>query len=60
MTGTGNLSRGPNSLTAAPNSLVWVSTTDGFVWEQTDDPSSSWVSPSDSGQTVGTQPIYLS
>lgn len=54
--GTGNLAQQPDSLTAAPDALVWVSTPDGFVWEQN---QSSWVSPGDGGQTAGTQPIYL-
>jgi hypothetical protein len=57
--------RGISGLPAAPTSLTatagapqaWVSA-DGFVWIQSG--TSSWISPGPSGQTVGTNPIYLS
>ncbi len=57
--------RGTNGLPAAPDSLTatagapqaWVSA-DGFVWIQNG--TTSWISPGPSGQTTGTDPIYLS
>ncbi len=57
--------RGISGLPAAPTSLTatagapqaWVSA-DGFVWIQSG--TTSWISPGPSGQTVGTNPIYLS
>lgn len=55
----GNLPTAPDALTATAGALVWVSTPGGFVWEQSGGPS-SWISPSEPGQTSGTQPTYLS
>ena len=52
---TVNLSDPPDSVTAATGSNVWVSA-NGYVWELS---GNTWTSPSDSGQTVGTQPVYL-
>lgn len=54
--GIGNLSAPPSSLTAAPDALVWVSTQDGYLWQQN---ASSWVSPLNAAQTPGTAPVYL-
>lgn len=45
----------PDSVTAAPGQLAWVSA-DGAVWEQS---GSSWQSPGDTGQRNGGAPVYL-
>ncbi|MDT4917311.1 MAG: hypothetical protein QOH89_2011 [Pseudonocardiales bacterium] len=52
----GNLPDPPDSITAATSANVWVSTVTGYVWELN---GTSWVSPGTTGQTVGTQPVYL-
>lgn len=51
-----NLPAAPTTLTAAPNSFIWVATADDYVWKQG---SGTWVSPQGYAQTPGTVPVYL-
>jgi hypothetical protein len=51
----GNLAEPPDSVTAAPDSNVWVSAS-GYVWKLS---GTAWVSPGTTGQTPGTAPVYL-
>jgi hypothetical protein len=51
----GNLPVAPDSVAAATASSVWVSA-NGYVWKQS---GNSWVSPGPTGQTPGTEPVYL-
>ena len=52
---TVNLPARPDTVTAATASNVWVSA-QGHVWKLS---GASWVSPSSTGQTSGTAPVYL-
>jgi hypothetical protein len=52
---TVNLPDPPDSVTAATSSNVWVSA-NGYVWELS---GTTWTSPGGTGQTAGTQPVYL-
>jgi hypothetical protein len=51
----GNLPVPPDSVAATTASSVWVSA-NGYVWKQS---GNSWVSPGPTGQTPGTDPVYL-